>query len=388
MKKQQGFILIFTVVLLLVAAMMGLYAMRSTIIQDKMTANINNKTITTNAAEEGASAFYEWAKTRFLNNSWPTSSSDKDSWKGYPIPYINTGTLTANSGTNGYYWINPNANIVGCTTINTNPCWDEVNKQVTVLITGNLIKSSSSGTTILGESVYQIKLAAPGELKLPDMPAPLTLAGNVSSFISASSNNFSIDGNNGKVAIATTDSTSNQKVIDKLKAEDTNGNKKSDNYTGKCASKPCVSDTENMGIWGNANQLMTYINTIKTDKSVKYINGNATNANLDLSKPINIITGNLTQNGNLSDYKGVIIVLGAGNSEIKGGGNTKINGAMYFANIINNSGNYSFGNVGLTINGGGTMGIKYDGSYFGGSSDINGGGYATSTTVLSWSDIL
>lgn len=387
MKKQQGFVLIFTVILLFVAAMMGLYAMRSTVMQDKMTANINNKTITSNAAEDGAAAFLTWAKTRFVNNGWPTSSTDKSSWTS-AIPSSNTGTLTANSGTNGYYWINPTANIVGCATANTNPCWDDTNKQVTVLITANLIKNSGSSTSILGESAYQIKIAAPGGLKIPDMPAPLTLAGNISSFSAATSNNFSVIGGSNKVSIATTNSTSNQTVINELTSKDTNGNKKSDNYSGSCSSTPCVSSSQNMGIWGNPTQLMNYINSIKNNSSVNYINGSATNAQLDLSKPVNIISGNLTQSGNLSDYTGIIIVLGATSSVINGGGNTKIVGGMYFANVISANGGYSFGNVGLTINGGGNMSIKYDNSYFGNSSDITGAGTATTTTVLSWSDVL
>ncbi|MHA3099319.1 pilus assembly PilX family protein [Acinetobacter brisouii] len=387
MKKQQGFVLIFTVILLFVAAILGLYAMRSTVMQDKMTANINNKTITSNAAEDGASAFLTWAKTRFTNNGWPTSTTDKSAWTS-SIPSSNTGTLEANSGTNGYYWINPSANIAGCATANTNPCWDETNKQVTALITANLIKTSGSSTSILGESQYRIKVAAPGGLKLPQLPAPLTLAGNINSFSSATSNNFAVIGGSNKVSIATTNSSSNQKVINELTRHDNNGNKKSENYSGSCSSTPCVSYTEDLGIWGNAVQLMSYINSIKNNSNVNYISGSATNAQLDLSKPVNIITGNLTQNGNLSDYTGVIIVLGATSSTINGGGNTKIVGGMYFANVLSANGSYNFGDVGLTINGGGNMNIKYDNTYFGGSSDITGAGTATTTTVLAWNDVL
>src|SRR5690606_461903 len=125
MKKQQGFVLVLTVVLLLVAAILGLYAMRSTIMQDKMTANIYNKTITTNTAEQGAAAFFSWFEKRLKDHGWPTDESTKSAWKN-ALPYSNTGKLEANFGDNGYYWINPNY-INPC---GANPCWDNINKTV------------------------------------------------------------------------------------------------------------------------------------------------------------------------------------------------------------------------------------------------------------------
>src|SRR5690606_24409341 len=167
MKKQQGFVLVFTVVLLLVAAILGLYAMRSTIMQDKMTANIYNKTITTNTAEEGATQFLNWFGDRFKTGGpgWP-SSEQATVWQGNIedglIPYddpvdgvVNTGNIQ-----NGrYYWIKKNTNISGCTELNTNPCWNDDNQQVTVQITGNLIKGTGKDTKILGESIYQVTIA-------------------------------------------------------------------------------------------------------------------------------------------------------------------------------------------------------------------------------------
>src|SRR5690606_25722591 len=159
MKKQQGFVLVVTIVLLLVAAILGLYAMRSTIMQDKMTANIYNKTITTNAAEQGAVAFSTWFEKRLKEHDWPTDESAKSAWKNVYLPDSNTGKLTANFGDNGYYWIDPNANIPGCASEKTNPCWDNVNKTVTVYITGNLVKDKGNNSVILGESIYKIELA-------------------------------------------------------------------------------------------------------------------------------------------------------------------------------------------------------------------------------------
>lgn len=382
MKKQQGFVLLFTVILLFVAAMMGLYAMRSTITQDKMTANRYNKTITTNAAEHGAAAFYEWAKNRFTNNGWPTSTSDKNAWTSV-IPDDNTGTI--NSGTNGYYWIDTTLRPAGCT---SNPCWNNDTKQVTALITGNLIKGSGENRAVLGESVYQIKIAAPGSLKLPPLPAALTLGGTVNSFGAANSHNFEINGGD-KPAIATMEDGYKDIVSNAIKNNDNNG-KVSKSYTGgNCTGNPCVTSLD-LGIWEQPNQLMEYINTIKNDPSVKYFNKatnqTVTDANLDLTKPINIVEGNYTQNGNMPDYKGVLIVLGANNAAIKGGGGSNFTGGMYFANITGSVGNYSFSPVVLTTNGA-HMSINYDGTYFGNSN--NGiAGYASQTTILSWSDIL
>lgn len=384
MKKQQGFILIFTVILLFVAAMMGLYAMRSTVIQDKMTANINNKTITSNAAEDGAAAFLTWAKTRFVNNGWPTSSTDKSSWTS-AIPSSNTGTLTANSGTNGYYWINPSANIVGCSTANTNPCWDDTNKQVTVLITANLIKNSSSSTSILGESAYQIKIAAPGGLKLPQLPAPLTLAGRVQAFSGANSNQFKIQGID-RLAIATGDSASATTVTNAIP----NNRADSAHYGGTCSTAPCVAAT-NLGMWGDANQVMQYINSISSNSNVTVYSGDFS-GKLPCSGII-IVKGNMNVSGNIAGtgcgnaFHGAIIVLGGG-MDVSGGGALDIYGAVYVAKISGSSGNYTFADNSSGFKGGGNMTITYDGSYFGSSSDITGAGTATTTTILSWNNVL
>ena len=77
--------------------------------------------------------------------------------------------------------------------------------------------------------------------------------------------------------------------------------------------------------------------------------------------------------------------------DVSGGGALDIRGAVYVADIIPDSanpGSYKFGNNSTGFKGGGNMTITYDGSYFGTSSDINGGGLATSTRILAWSDVL
>lgn len=396
MKKQQGFVLIFTVVLLLVAAILGLYAMRSTIMQDKMTANINNKTITTNTAEEGATQFLNWFGDRFKTGGpgWP-SSEQATVWQGNIedglIPYddpvdgvVNTGNIQ-----NGrYYWIKKNTNISGCTELNTNPCWNDDNHQVTVQITGNLIKGTGKDTKILGESVYQVTISAPGALMLPALPAAITLGGSVNSFNAASSHNFQVHGGS-KAAISTMEYTDPEKtkeenLAQKDKYQDVvftaidgkNNDKVKKSYSGSnCTKVPCVISSD-LGIWGRPNDLMAYINTIKDDPSVKYYSKDAkpivSEGDLNSKKyPITIVEGNYVQKGggNMPEYKGVLIVLGANNSEIRGGGGSKFMGAMYVANITGTAGNYSFGNVVLNTSGA-HMTISYDGTHIGNSVSI------------------
>lgn len=383
MKKQQGSVLIITVVVLFAATMISLYAMRGTIFQDKMTANINNKVITTNAAEDGATQFLNWARDRFKTHGWPTSTTDKGSWSAV-IPNSSTGTV--NSGNNGYYWIDPTKLPADCA---SNPCWDETNKQVTLLITGNLIRGTGSDRKVLGESVYQIKITGPGALRLPELPAAITLGGPVS-FEAASSHKFEVQGG-GKAAIATMETTDDpsyrQTVVDAIEEKDNNG-KVSPAYSGSnCTGVPCVANLD-IGIWGRPNDLMAYINSIKNDSSVKYYSKatKPTVSDTDLNSnsfPITIVEGNYVQSGNMPDYKGVLIVLGANDSKVKGGGGSNFMGAMYFANITGTAGNYGFGNVKLSTNGA-HMTISYDGTYMGDSN--NSAGLANKTTVLAWSE--
>lgn len=390
MKQQQGFVLIFTVILLFVAAILGLYAMRSTVIQDKMTANINNKTITSNAAEDGTAAFLTWAKNRFTNNGWPTSANDKNAWSS-SVPNTASGTLSANSGSNGYYWIDPTSTIAGCASTSTNPCWDDTKKTVTVQVTGYLIKTSGSNTSILGKSIYQLKLTAPGGggLKLPQLPAPLTLAGNVLAFQAGNSNQFKIQGVD-RLAVATANQSSANVVLNAIP----NNRSDSEHYGGGslCATGACVAMAD-LGIWGNANQLMSYIDTISNSANVTVYNGDFS-GKLPFCAGIVIVKGNMDVNGNISGtgcnnaFRGAIIVLG-GSLDVSGGGALDISGAVYVAKISGSAGNYSFVDNPSGFKGGGNMTITYDGSYFGTSSDITGASTGTSQTEInSWNSVL
>ena len=391
MKEQQGSVLIITVVVLFAATMISLYAMRGTIFQDKMTANINNKVITTNAAEDGATQFLNWLNGQFKGSGggWPTGTT-KQNWNtSAGIPNTNSGTLMVNSGNNGYYWIKTNQNIAECTTANTNPCWDDTNKIVTVKVTGNLIKTSGSTTTILGESTYQIKIRGqfPGAVKLPDLPGALTLGGTVSTFEGKNSNNFKIDGQN-KLAIATMNSSAST-VLSGIPSN----RRDSDHYSGgadcPAGSGACVKNTD-LGIWGDANNVMALVESIKNASGVTYINGSVSGS-LANSVPscagIVIIRGDYSPNGNQCDFKGILIILGSFNGN--GGGNTSIRGGVYVANIQGSSpGTYTFGNASMNLNGGGNMSITYDASFLGGDpNDPFAGGGSIKTTVLAWNEV-
>ncbi|WP_213073357.1 hypothetical protein [Acinetobacter sp. ANC 4862] len=415
MKKQQGSVLIITVVVLFAATMISLYAMRGTIIQDKMTANINNKVITTNTAEDGATQFLNWFGGRFKTggSGWP-SSEQSTVWQGKItdnlMPYTNPENgVDADNVQNGrYYWINPKSTIAGCSTVETNPCWDNDNHQVTVQITGNLIKGTGKDIKVLGESIYQVKLAAPNALRLPDLPAALTLAGNVASGkYEANSNNFAIDGKN-KLAIATMNSDSNASVIEAIKATNSgngngngNGNgggkNKESDYTGgsECPSSGACVKNANLGLWGDANEVMKLVKSIVPSyptppstpiPNVTYIQGDV--SKIPACTGIIIIKGDVTDGKtDCGEIRGIVLILG-GLYHIQGGGNTVINGALYVANIEADGAGYKFGDTQFTVNGGGNMEIKYNSELMNtGTGTGTGLGYTSGISVLSWNEV-
>lgn len=392
MKKQQGFVLVVTIVLLLVAAILGLYAMRSTIMQDKMTANIYNKTITTNAAEQGAVAFSTWFEKRLKEHGWPTDESAKSAWKNVYLPDSNTGKLTANFGDNGYYWIDPNANIPGCASEKTNPCWDNVNKTVTVYITGNLVKDNGNSSVILGESIYKIELATAAGGKpfsLPALPAALTLAGDLKDFKAASSNVL-IKGND-KVAIATKDSTEAKKVTDSIK------NQREKNYTGKNCTAPCVSSSQaDWGGWANAETVRNLAKQLESQATVFREDITLKKDNMPCSgiiiayKDLNI--DGLPNKCPNKKFQGIILALGE-KFTVGGSGGMNIDGAIFAGHIVNNGSaetpQYGFGTQIFTTGGGGNYTIEYNNKYFGNNSNTEfTDTEPTSAKILSWKDVI
>lgn len=384
MKKQQGFVLVLTVVLLLVAAILGLYAMRSTIMQDKMTANIYNKTITTNTAEQGAAAFFSWFEKRLKDHGWPTDESTKSAWKN-ALPYSNTGKLEANFGDNGYYWINPNY-INPC---GANPCWDNINKTVTVYITGNLVKDKGDNSAILGESIYKIELATLDGGKpfsLPELPAALTFAGTLNGF-KAPSSGASINGGD-KIAVATGNNNAQDKITADIKK------KNEDNYSGKDCSTPCVSVTD-LKDWGNAEKVKNLADQLVSLKEATVYREDYA-GKLPCSGII-IAYKNLTISGNAFNkcnkkFQGIILALGE-KFDVNGSGGMNIDGAIFAGNIQNvgtaETPKFKFGTQSSIINGGGNFKIQYNSKYFGNNfntefTDIQ----PTSAKILSWKDVI
>ena len=363
MKSQQkGVVLLITVIFLFVIGLLSLYSMRSSITQDKMTANITNKLITSNAAEQGALEFKKWLMVR-LEQNWPTGS-DQNAWKNVVIP--THLTLDQNeSQRNGYYWINEQFDIEGCPVRNTNPCWDNQQQTVTAYITGNLLKPGLHDTAlILGESVYKIVLAGSASHldQLPDLPAAITFGGFVSSSVDANSGNFKVNGGD-KLAIATNDSISAQTIKNELK------NKNYDNYTGSnCQSNPCIASTD-LGVWNDANKVMELAQALENSGrgDVKIYQGDFT-GNLESCSGIIVVHGSFIQNGNIGSncnkvFNGVVLVLG-GDFHVNGGGGMTINGAIYVADIVKdaNTNQYKFNSLNSTTNGS-HMTVNYNNKY-------------------------
>lgn len=387
--QQKGMVLLITVILLFVIGLLSLYSMRGTITQDKMTSNITNKLITTNAAEQGALEFKKWFMFR-LKQSWP-SGSDQNAWRNVAVPNRLELNVSEQSNSNGFYWINEQLDIEGCTTRNTNPCWNDQNHTVTAYVTGNLLKQSAGSTPlILGESIYKVVLGSKTTNigKLPDLPAAITFGSYVNSSVAANSGNFKVNGGD-KLAIATNDSNSAETIKNKLK------DKNFENYTGSnCQTAPCIASTD-LGIWNDPNKVMDLAHELETSGrgDVKVYQGDFT-GNLESCSGIIIVHGSFIQNGNIGSkcnkvFNGVVLVLG-GDFHVNGGGGMTINGAIYVADIVkdSNTNQYKFNSLNSTTNGS-HMTINYDNKYL--SNDRNSefqGNQGSEVEVIAWGDVI
>ena len=379
MKQQRGFALIVTVVLLMVAAMIGLYAMRNAITQDKASANIYNKTITTNTAEHGATKFYEWVATP---TSWRTTSEQGNWTSAVPANESSTTKL----GSNGYFWINSadKSLISGCAT-DRNPCWDNTNNEVTAVVTGNLVQGTGTDRKILGTSKVRIKIGGPLGVKLPKMPGALTVAGDIGSFSGPTGNDYRMAGSS-ELGIATQTSTAASRINNSTSIKKNRDATHYSGGTGCPSTGACITNTD-LGIWGDATALSAYIETIRTASNVTFVNDSVT-GKLPACSGILIITGILTVNGKTCGgiFNGVIIVLG-GRLQGNGLGGLVINGAVYVANIVtDSSGNKTFGASTIDINGGGNGKINYNNNNF--TSSLTVGSNLGQYRILEWANIL
>jgi hypothetical protein len=133
---QQGGSLIVGLLLMLVASIVTVASMRGSHLQEKMTSNTNNKTVSSMAAQAGASTFVEWAKGKAAANEWPTDQTwtaltDQPKTK-------QTAKKLTESGL-GQYW------------------FDDV-KFTSTGVTLSVMGASQSGETALGESEVFINL--------------------------------------------------------------------------------------------------------------------------------------------------------------------------------------------------------------------------------------
>lgn len=104
-RKQEGAALIVSMILLTVATIVTVASMRGGTMQEKMTANQNNKAVSLMAAEAGGSAFFDWIVSEFENGTMAWSDPDwQDDWQSV-IPSNQAGSH--NLGSNGYYWLDP-----------------------------------------------------------------------------------------------------------------------------------------------------------------------------------------------------------------------------------------------------------------------------------------
>lgn len=380
MKNQKGIVLVITVVMLIFLAMVSLYAMRGTIAQDKMTANINNKTITSNVAEAGASEFKVWLKDYLKNHSWPNEVEQENFTVFGNLPRVKAhsslGLFGEEGHENGYYWVDRN-NIpqeAGCS---KNPCWIEGSKLIILNVTGYLVKGTGANRVILGESVYKVKIKAGSTFpSIPELPAALTLAGNINNFSTGNSSNFKIDGGPNNVAIATDIGfpNSHNTVANTLNHPSV----KTENYTGNCASTPCTSSMD-LGMWGDADKVLEWIDSVKNNANVTYYDGDFS-GKPNLSKPIIIVDGDFTSTGAVGTFDGILIVLG--DATFNGNFGT-INGGVYVGNIDRTT--RSFSNDPSRFNGGGKFSINYNKNNM---SDIKDSTPLDHLTVLEWVDVI
>lgn len=325
--KESGFTLVLGLVFILVASMSAVTLMRGSVMQEQMTANMNQKAISFMAAEAGASEVREK-----LSEGWPAVAK-RNSWlTDSKLPTSNAGSIKANFGKVGYYWIKPNSMI-----------WDSANNTVSFEVVGHVVQ----GPDIMGGTSIYVKFAQGGF----GFPAALTIAGSVKSFEGGNSNNFAISGD-GSPAIATQNKESLKVVTDGIPSN------RKDNYSGNC-SAPCVKEMDLGSPWNDAGKLIAEVERLKGNSKVAFHEGDWINKSLDNDKPITIVMGDMEIKGNQADYNGVIIVLG-GSFVIKGGGNTTIDGAVYVAGLVKQQdGSWKFGESMVDISGGGKMEINH-----------------------------
>lgn len=358
-RGESGAALIVGLILLVIMMVGGIAAMRSSTLNEKITSNQRNKTISLLAAETGITQFYTWFKTAAAS-SFPSTTQAQDAWKTStttPIPSTNTGALTANAGSGslGYFWIDP-----------ASVTWNTSAQTATLTVTGHALSAATSGS-ILATSKIEVTLKAPSLNLIPSMPAaPIALVGNISSFDAASSNNFTVQSTSSP-AIATTLASSTNTILSAIP------NNRVNNYTGvnadgSACANPCIQTLSFGSTWSDPATLQSLITGLQakgTAGGVQYYGGNTTfgtgagAVQLSNATPVTVVMGNAIFKGNPADYTGLLIVLG-GSISVTGGGNFNINGGVFLANVNTATSPWTIGSSVAGVTGGGGMTITYN----------------------------
>ena len=360
--KQTGAALLVGLVLLVIMMIGGVAAMRTTSLNEKATSNQRNKTISMLAAETGVDQFYKWFAAA-SGSTYPISTSARNAWQTdptYPVPSTNSGQLNANVrtatlGTDslGYFWVDP-----------ASVTWNSSNLTVSLTVTGHALSSTSSGA-ILATSKIEVTLKAPGLNLIPSMPAaPMAIAGQISSFDAASSNNFKVSSPTTP-AIATSSAGSTGTITSAI-PNNRVANYPGVNADGSSCANPCVQTVSFGSTWGDASALQSLVTSLQakgTAGGVQYYSGNVTFGGgaqeLSNSTPVTIVMGDVTFQGSPSDYTGLLLVLG-GSINVIGGGNFSINGGVFLADVNTSTSPWTFGAATAGVTGGGGMSITYN----------------------------
>ncbi|NDY94273.1 pilus assembly PilX family protein [Wenzhouxiangella limi] len=105
--RQQGVALAIILILLFIATLVGITGMNAGLMQERMTANTNNKAISFMAAEAGGAQFWDWLQQEFADGTLDWTDDDwRTGWTN-ALPASLPQNPTPNVGASGYFWIDP-----------------------------------------------------------------------------------------------------------------------------------------------------------------------------------------------------------------------------------------------------------------------------------------
>ena len=309
-RRQQGAALVVGLILLLVSTLVAVAAFQGSQMQERMSSNQYNKTLSFMAAEQGAAVFL----SALTNNGTLESSG----WQ-------NT------HGTFGQYrWVIEDPDV--------NP--------VNVIVFGQSVQSGA----VLGESWLNLEVRAlePG----PGQGAAINLVGPVDTFHVPNSNAFKVLGADDGPAIAVYDETSATEIQNALIEKD-----RYDNYEGGVVyeeGKEVIDGAEEPTMFRDEGEMQTFISTACTaaqnrcqpqlpaDTVTSQGGPNAPrefqltvvtgSTNIDFTggqkgAGILVVAGDLATTGT-PNWDGIILVLG-GELRITGGGTGGVTGTIY-----------------------------------------------------------